>query len=138
MRKADGAWVGWPGKPDLDLEPLEVDGTDLIPVRLSAEEVELYYEGFSNDTIWPLYHDVIAAPSYRRAWWDAYVRVNRRFAEAAARAAAEGGTVWVQDYQLQLVPAMLREERPDLVIGYFHHIPFPRTDSSASCPGAGR
>ena len=125
MRKADGAWVGWPGKPDLDLEPLEVDGTDLIPVRLSAEEVELYYEGFSNDTIWPLYHDVIAAPSYRRVWWDAYVRVNRRFAEAAARAAAEGGTVWVQDYQLQLVPAMLREERPDLVIGYFHHIPFP-------------
>ena len=95
------------------------------PVTLSAEDVELYYEGFSNDTIWPLYHDVIAEPRYRRVWWDAYVRVNRRFAEAAAAAAEDGATVWVQDYQLQLVPRMLRDLRPDLMIGYFHHIPFP-------------
>ncbi len=134
MRKADGAWVGWAGKPDLELEPFEIDGTDLIPVRLSAEDVELYYEGFSNDTIWPLYHDVIAAPRYRRLWWEAYVRVNRRFAEAAADAAAEGATVWVQDYQLQLVPALLREARPDLVIGYFHHIPFPAYGLYAQLP----
>jgi trehalose 6-phosphate synthase len=125
MRKSDGAWVGWGGKPDLELEPFEFEGTQLVPVALSADEVELYYEGFSNDTIWPLYHDVIAAPRYRREWWNAYVAVNRRFAEAAAEAASEGGTVWVQDYQLQLVPQMLRELRPDLTIGYFHHIPFP-------------
>lgn len=125
MREAEGAWVGWPGQPDLEVEPFEFDGTQLIPVMLSAEDVELYYEGFSNDTIWPLYHDVIAAPRYRRVWWDAYVRVNRRFAEAAADAAGEGATVWVQDYQLQLVPQMLRKARPDLTIGYFHHIPFP-------------
>jgi trehalose 6-phosphate synthase len=125
MRQADGAWVGWPGKPDVELAPFEFDGTLLVPVTLSADDVELYYEGMSNDTIWPLYHDVIAAPRYRRAWWDAYVRVNRRFAEAAAAAAAEGATVWVQDYQLQLVPRMLRDARPDLTIGYFHHIPFP-------------
>ncbi|MBK8447299.1 MAG: trehalose-6-phosphate synthase [Micropruina sp.] len=125
MRQADGAWVGWPGQPDLDVEPFDVEGTWLIPVPLSADEVELYYEGFSNDTIWPLYHDVIAAPRYRRPWWEAYVTVNRRFAEAAAEAAAPDATVWVQDYQLQLVPAMLREARPDLTIGYFHHIPFP-------------
>ncbi|MDR6198117.1 trehalose 6-phosphate synthase [Microbacterium sp. SORGH_AS428] len=125
MRKSDGAWVGWAGKPDLELEPFDADGTHLVPITLSAEEVELYYEGFSNDTIWPLYHDVIAAPRYRREWWNAYVAVNRRFAEAAADVAAEGGTVWVQDYQLQLVPQFLREQRPDLTIGYFHHIPFP-------------
>jgi trehalose 6-phosphate synthase len=125
MREADGAWVGWPGKPDVDLPPFEFDGTLLVPVPLSADDVELYYEGMSNDTIWPLYHDVIAAPRYRRVWWDAYVRVNRRFAEAAAAVAAEGATVWVQDYQLQLVPRMLRDARPDLTIGYFHHIPFP-------------
>ncbi|MCR2784573.1 MULTISPECIES: alpha,alpha-trehalose-phosphate synthase (UDP-forming) [unclassified Microbacterium] len=125
MRRADGAWVGWPGQADLEVEPFEFDGMQLVPVALSAEDVELYYEGFSNDTIWPLYHDVIAAPRYRREWWQAYVRVNRRFAEAAAAAAADGATVWVQDYQLQLVPKMLRELRPDLVIGYFHHIPFP-------------
>jgi trehalose 6-phosphate synthase len=125
MRKSEGAWVGWPGQADLELEPFDFGGTHLVPVALSAEDVELYYEGFSNDTIWPLYHDVIAAPRYRREWWNAYVAVNRRFAEAAAAAAAEGGTVWVQDYQLQLVPKFLREARPDLTIGYFHHIPFP-------------
>ena len=125
MRQADGAWVGWAGQPDVELEPFEFDGTLLVPVTLSAEDVELYYEGFSNDTIWPLYHDVIAEPRYSRPWWDAYVRVNRRFAEAAAAAAEDGATVWVQDYQLQLVPRMLRDLRPDLVIGYFHHIPFP-------------
>ncbi|HKP07116.1 MAG TPA: trehalose-6-phosphate synthase, partial [Microbacterium sp.] len=125
MRRADGAWVGWPGQPDIEVEPFEFEGTHLVPVTLSAEEVELYYEGMSNDTFWPLYHDVIAAPRYRRLWWDAYVKVNRRFAAAAAGVAAQGGTVWVQDYQLQLVPRMLRDLRPDLVIGYFHHIPFP-------------
>nr|WP_208382676.1 trehalose-6-phosphate synthase [Microbacterium ulmi] len=125
MRATDGAWVGWAGQAGLDLEPFEFEGTLLVPVPLSADEVESYYEGMSNDTFWPLYHDVIAAPRYRRVWWDAYVRVNRRFAEAAASVAGQGATVWVQDYQLQLVPAMLRQARPDLTIGYFHHIPFP-------------
>nr|BFF11782.1 hypothetical protein GCM10025699_30850 [Microbacterium flavescens] len=125
MRRADGAWVGWPGRPGIEVEPFEFEGTHLVPVSLSAEEIELYYEGMSNDTFWPLYHDVIAEPRYRRVWWDAYVKVNRRFAAAAAEVAAPGATVWVQDYQLQLVPRMLREARPDLVIGYFHHIPFP-------------
>lgn len=125
MRAADGAWVGWPGQPDLAVEPFEFDGMHLVPVELTADDVQHYYEGFSNDTIWPLYHDVIAAPRYRRVWWDAYVRVNHRFAEAAAEVAAENGTVWVQDYQLQLVPRLLRALRPDLTIGYFHHIPFP-------------
>ena len=125
MRKADGAWVGWPGQPDMEVAPFDFDGTRLIPVKLSTEDVELYYEGFANDTIWPLYHDVIAAPRYSRPLWEAYVRVNRRFAEAAASATAKGATVWVHDYQLQLVPALLRRARPDLTIGYFHHIPFP-------------
>ncbi len=125
MRRADGAWVGWPGQPDIDVDPFEFEGTHLVPVRLSADEVENYYEGMSNDTFWPLYHDVIAEPRYRRVWWDSYVRVNKRFAEAAAAVAAEGAEVWVQDYQLQLVPRMLREMRPDLTIGYFHHSPFP-------------
>ena len=125
MREADGAWVGWGGQPDLDLEPFEADGIHIIPVALSAEDVANYYEGFSNDTLWPLYHDVIASPGYHRVWWESYVDVNQRFANAAAEIAAEGATVWVQDYQLQLVPKMLREARPDLAIGFFNHIPFP-------------
>jgi trehalose 6-phosphate synthase len=125
MKTVDGAWIGWAGKPGLDVEPFDFDGTRLVPVELSEQELGDYYEGFSNGTIWPLYHDVIATPVYKRSWWDAYVRVNRRFAQAAAENVAEGGFVWVQDYQLQLVPQLLRELRPDIVIGYFHHIPFP-------------
>ncbi|GGI36872.1 hypothetical protein GCM10010988_11120 [Cnuibacter physcomitrellae] len=125
MRAADGAWVGWTGSVDDHLEPFEHDGIHIIPVALSADDVELYYEGFSNDTLWPLYHDVIAPPAYHREWWERYVAVNRRFAERAAEIAAEDATVWVQDYQLQLVPRMLRQARPDLTIGFFNHIPFP-------------
>lgn len=125
MQTTDGAWVGWSGAPDHEAEPFDSGGMRLVPVPLGQDEVEQYYEGFSNDTLWPLYHDVISPPEFHRTWWDVYRRVNRRFAEAAAQQAGEGATVWVQDYQLQLVPAMLRELRPDLRIGYFHHIPFP-------------
>ena len=125
MRGTDGAWVGWIGKPDETLAPFTHDGMRLVPVPLSAVDVEEFYEGFSNDTIWPLYHDVIVPATYHRDWWDRYVEVNQRFADAAAAVAAEGATVWVQDYQLQLVPRMLRAQRPDLLIGFFNHIPFP-------------
>ncbi|RKR73620.1 alpha,alpha-trehalose-phosphate synthase (UDP-forming) [Frondihabitans australicus] len=125
MRANDGAWVGWAGQPDLEVEPFENEGINIVPVPLSAEEVQRYYEGFSNDTLWPLYHDVISAPTYHRVWWEAYVKVNRRFAERAASVSEQGAVVWVQDYQLQLVPKMLRELRPDLTIGFFNHIPFP-------------
>jgi trehalose 6-phosphate synthase len=106
----------------------------LVPVPLSAREVELYYEGFSNATLWPLYHDVVARPVYERSYWDAYVQVNERFAQAAAAAAARDAVVWVQDYQLQLVPAMLRELRPDIRIGFFLHIPFPPTELFRQMP----
>lgn len=125
MAAAEGAWVGWGGAPDLDAAPFADEGTELVPVRLTAEDVEGYYEGFSNDTLWPLYHDVIAPPTFHRPWWDDYRRANAAFAEAAAKQAAQHGTVWVHDYQLQLVPAMLRELRPDVRIGFFLHIPFP-------------
>jgi trehalose 6-phosphate synthase len=125
MRENGGAWVGWAGQPDLTFSPFESDGILVVPVALSQEEIENYYEGFSNDTLWPLYHDVIAPPSYRRDWWETYLRVNRRFAEAAAATSAQDAVVWVQDYQLQLVPKLLRELRPDLTIGFFNHIPFP-------------
>jgi trehalose 6-phosphate synthase len=134
LRSRDGAWVGWPGLADADVGPLVEEGLHLHPVRLSLEEVENYYEGFSNSTLWPLYHDVVAAPAFHRHWWQAYVRVNQRFAEAVAEVAAEGATVWVQDYQLQLLPAALRTLRPDLRIGFFLHIPFPPTELFMQLP----
>jgi trehalose 6-phosphate synthase len=134
LRSRDGAWVGWPGLADADVEPLVEDDLHLHPVRLSAQEVEEYYEGFSNGTLWPLYHDVVAPPAFHRHWWQTYVRVNQRFAEVVAKVAAPNATVWVQDYQLQLLPAQLRELRPDLRIGFFLHIPFPPTELFMQLP----
>src|SRR5271169_2792358 len=138
LRRRHGAWIGWPGVVDDDVDtedaPIVEEDLRLHPVRLSADDVEEYYEGFSNATLWPLYHDVIVKPSYNREWWDRYVEVNRRFAKAASHAAARGATVWVQDYQLQLVPKMLRELRPDLTIGFFLHIPFPPVELFMQMP----
>lgn len=134
LRKQRGAWIGWPGIVDGPEEPITEEGMQLYPVRLSAQDVEQYYEGFSNATLWPLYHDVIVKPTYHRHWWERYVEVNRRFAEATARAAAPGATVWVQDYQLQLVPKMLRTLRPDVTIGFFLHIPFPPVELFMQMP----
>jgi alpha,alpha-trehalose-phosphate synthase [UDP-forming] len=134
MREAGGAWVGWPGAPGEAPAPFDADGMHLVCVGLSADEIRDYYEGFCNATLWPLYHDVIAQPEFHRPWWDAYVRVNRRYAEEVAGQAAPGATVWVHDYQLQLVPGMLREMRSDVRIGHFTHIPFPGYEIFAQLP----
>lgn len=134
LRQRDGAWVGWPGVADEKVDPIVVDGLRLFPVELTSQDLAEYYEGFSNDTLWPLYHDVLVAPTFERSWWHTYVAVNQRFAEETARCAADGATVWVQDYQLQLVPAMLRELRPDLTIGFFLHIPFPPVELFMQLP----
>ena len=85
MHKRRGAWVGWHGAADEKLEPFEDDELELVPVQLSSDEVAEYYEGFSNGTLWPLYHDAIATPQFHREWWDTYVTVNQRFADRAAR-----------------------------------------------------
>ncbi|MET0452782.1 MAG: trehalose-6-phosphate synthase [Mycobacterium sp.] len=134
LRRRQGAWIGWPGITDGDEDPIFDDDLEMQPVRLSEDDVADYYEGFSNATLWPLYHDIIVKPIYHREWWDSYVDVNRRFAEATAKTAAHGATVWVQDYQLQLVPKMLRMLRPDVTIGFFLHIPFPPVELFMQMP----
>jgi trehalose 6-phosphate synthase len=134
MRANSGTWVGWPGDSEGRLEPFEYDGMALDPIALSEAEIAGFYEGFSNATLWPLYHDVVAKPEFHREWWDAYVNVNQRFAEHAASRAAEDATVWVHDYQLQLVPQLLRELRPDLRIGFYLHIPFPPAELFQQLP----
>jgi trehalose 6-phosphate synthase len=134
MREANGVWIGWPGSAGPAPEPFEVAGMHLVCVGLSEAEVGDFYEGFCNATLWPLYHDVVVPPEYRRPWWDAYVAVNARFARAAAEQAASGATVWVNDYQLQLVPGMLRAIRSDVRIGFFNHIPFPAYEIFAQLP----
>jgi Trehalose-6-phosphate synthase len=134
MRGRNAAWVGWAGEPGPAPEPFREDGMYLHPVGLSHLEIEEYYEGFSNDTLWPIYHDVIVPPTFHRAWWSTYRVVNHRFAQAVADVAAPGATVWVHDYQLQLVPAMVRAIRPDVRIGWFNHIPFPPVELFAQLP----
>ncbi|MFW0789200.1 alpha,alpha-trehalose-phosphate synthase (UDP-forming) [Gordonia sp. CPCC 205333] len=133
LQSHTGAWVGWSGVPDSDDNP-DIEGIDIHAVPLSTEEINEYYEGFSNATLWPLYHDVIVKPEYHREWWNTYVEINRRFAQAASKAAAHGAIVWIQDYQLQLVPKMLRMLRPDLRIGFFLHIPFPPVELFMQMP----
>lgn len=125
LRESGGTWVGWTGNSDDHAEPFNVDGVDLHPVPISAKEIELYYEGFSNDALWPLYHDALRDSTYDAAQWEAYRSVNERFAVTLANIAPNDATVWIHDYQLQLVPGMLREQRPDVTIGFFLHIPFP-------------
>ena len=125
LRDTGGTWVGWTGEPDDDAEPFSLEGVDLQPVSISAEEIELYYEGFSNDALWPLYHDALRESTYASEQWDAYVTVNERFAATLADISPSDAVVWIHDYQLQLVPKLLRELRSDVTIGFFLHIPFP-------------
>ncbi|WP_427383913.1 alpha,alpha-trehalose-phosphate synthase (UDP-forming) [Janibacter sp. G56] len=137
MKGREGAWVGWAGETGEAPAPFVENGLHLHPVPLSQQEVTDYYEGFSNDTLWPIYHDVIVPAGFHRSWWQAYRTVNERFARAVADVAAQGATVWIHDYQLQLVPELLRAMRPDVRIGWFNHIPFPPVELFAQLPWRG-
>jgi trehalose 6-phosphate synthase len=125
LERTPATWVGWGG--GIDSAPVlpDIGSLRLRPVPLTEDEVHGYYEGFANSTLWPLYHDAVEQPVFDRGWWETYRAVNRRFAEAAAEVAEPGAAIWVQDYHLQLVPQMLRDLRPDLLIGFFLHVPFP-------------
>jgi alpha,alpha-trehalose-phosphate synthase [UDP-forming] len=144
LREAEALWVGWSGQFD-DEEtvvgqpappqvPEKVGDIELVTVPLTRTEVAAHYDGFSNGALWPNYHGGIVAPVYHRSQFEAHREVNQRFADLVADTAREGARVWVHDYQLQLVPAMLRELRPDLRIGFFLHIPFPPVEIFSQLP----
>jgi trehalose 6-phosphate synthase len=134
LRDRHGTWIGWSGGIDSTPYVPDVDGIRMRAVPLSGDDYEYYYEGYANCTLWPLYHDAVETPAYHRRWWEAYERVNRRFAQVAADYAERDAIVWVQDYHLQLVPAMLRQLRPDVRIGFFMHIPFPPAELFMQLP----
>ncbi|MCU1500855.1 MAG: otsA [Ilumatobacteraceae bacterium] len=125
LRPTAALWVGWAGTADEPQAEFASDGIDVATISLAAEQIRGYYDSISNDAIWPLYHDALRTSTYDNDDWRIYAEVNERFATRTAEVAAEGAVVWVHDYQLQLVPAMLRRLRPDLRIGFFLHIPFP-------------
>jgi trehalose 6-phosphate synthase len=134
LRERGGLWVGSAETARGLKVPESHDGIALKAVSIERSEYDDFYVGFANGTLWPLYHDAIRAPTFERRWWHAYVTVNRRYAEAVAEVAAEGSTVWVHDYHLQLVPRMLRQLRPDVKIGFFLHIPFPPQELFVQLP----
>ena len=135
LEERGGAWVGWPGFPGEAPEAFRHEGFWLEPVALSSDDLEHFYQGFANSSLWPLYHDAVRFPEFHRRWWRSYVEVNRRFAAASASALDRAdGNVWVHDYHLQLVPEYLRELRPDARIGFFLHIPFPPVELFAQLP----
>ncbi|MEO0628803.1 MAG: trehalose-6-phosphate synthase, partial [Bacteroidota bacterium] len=123
-------WIGWPGQDvndEWEKESIRQDlaKLKLAPVFLTPNEIEQYYEGFSNKTIWPHFHYFTEYTTYRDSYWDAYEKVNRKFFEVVEQIIEDDDMVWVHDYQLMLLPNMIREKFPKVSIGFFLHIPFP-------------
>ena len=134
LQKVNGSWVGWAGNAGEAPDPFEHDEIEQRPVPLSEDEVDGFYYGFCNGTLWPLYHDAVISPEFHRHHWHPYRMVNQRYAEIAAEAVESDDIAWVQDYQLQLVPGMLRSIRDDITIGFYLHIPFPPIELFARLP----
>ncbi len=126
----DKHWIGWPGmfsdnKKDKTEITAGLSADKFHPVFLSEDQILNYYEGYSNSMIWPLCHYFYTYIQYETKFWDSYQEVNQLFCDEAVKLIKPGDMVWIQDYQLMLLPAMLREKIEGISIGYFHHIPFP-------------
>ncbi|HEY1005951.1 MAG TPA: trehalose-6-phosphate synthase, partial [Sphingobacteriaceae bacterium] len=129
-QQGDNVWIGWPGLevsvPEQQQRIAgELDERNLKPVFLTQEEINLYYEGFSNEVLWPVFHYMSTYAKYEQSYWQCYQQVNQKFTEAVMEVIRPGDQVWIQDYQLLLLPALIRERQPDSSIGFFLHIPFP-------------
>jgi trehalose 6-phosphate synthase/phosphatase len=139
-QQGGGVWIGWPGN-DARLDEAAQRSLDealraenLAPVHLSRDQVERYYQGFSNRVIWPLFHYLLDRVPAEAAAWDAYVEANQRFADAVIREYRPGDRIWVHDYQLMLVPKLIRDQLPGASIGFFLHIPFPSSEVFRALP----
>ncbi len=127
-----GLWIGWSGIASDELSDDEIRIIDerlsaeqCRAIHLSGEEINLYYEGFSNNVIWPLFHYFTHFIEYNQQYWDAYKGVNQRFADEALKVLEDGDIIWIHDYQLLLMPEMVKSKMPGVTIGFFLHIPFP-------------
>ncbi len=138
-KEGDNIWVGWPGLPvTKNVQKAEIEqnlkSQNMKPVFLSAQEIEDFYEGFSNETLWPNFHYFNQYSVYDDDLWEAYKKVNKKFAKEVESVIEEGDTVWVHDYQLLLLPQLIREINPNSTIGFFLHIPFPSYESFRLIP----
>ncbi len=129
----DSLWTGWCGIPQenishderKDIKTTLMNEYKCYPVFLTRSDVKMFYHGFCNKTIWPLFHYFPNYTVYEKDLWESYKRVNRKFCDAVLQKAEPEGTIWVHDYQLLLLPGLLREKLPKAKIGFFLHIPFP-------------
>ncbi len=130
-KKGNNKWIGWPGievaeEKDRDQITTQLQDLSLVPVFLDQEEINQYYEGFSNDILWPIFHYYTSTYSvYKESNWDYYNIVNEKFKDAILAIAEPGDVIWIHDYQLMLLPQLVRKAMPDVSIGFFLHIPFP-------------
>lgn len=130
----DSLWIGWPGDSFEDtatqkeIESILRNEHNCVPVFLSAEDLKRYYEGFSNNALWPLFHYFETYFLYDEEEWRSYVEVNRKFCDVILREAGEHDLIWIHDYHLFLLPGMLRQHLPEARIGFFLHIPFPSAE----------
>jgi trehalose 6-phosphate synthase/phosphatase len=130
---ATACWVGWPGASSADLRAHpdvgpRLEALGVAPVWLEQSELDAYYEGYSNATLWPVLHAMVTRAEFRPEWFAAYEAVNRRFVEVVLRHAHAGDSVWFHDFHLLLAPRMLREAHRELRIGFFLHTPFPSSE----------
>ncbi len=129
-RQGGNLWIGWPGLLiNQGIERINVTeklkAENMHPVFLTQSEIKNYYEGFSNETLWPIFHYFNQYSVYDETFWESYVQVNRKFSYEVVPFLEKGDILWIHDYQLLLLPEMIREQFPDLSIGFFLHIPFP-------------
>jgi trehalose-phosphatase len=141
-RKLDFVWVGWPGG-DIPEESRELvlkhgEAYKAAPVFLPSESVDRFYHGFCNKTIWPLFHYFSTLARYEEDYWQEYQKVNQLYADALLRTLRPDDTLWIHDYQLMLVPRMIRKHYPEMPIGFFLHIPFPSYEVFRLLPRAWR
>ena len=139
--QGNSLWVGWSGLTDESLTSDQqtrvynkaVD-EKCITVPLTENDVRDFYFGFSNRSLWPLFHYFLEYTEYDPAQWKAYVKVNQKFADAVLANAADGDKIWIHDYHLLLLPKMVRDRNPLVSIGFFLHIPFPAFEIFRTCP----
>lgn len=141
LSDSSSVWVGWPGiaADDLTLQQrititAKLRAHNCYPVFLTRQQLACFYDGYSNDTIWPLFHYFQSLAVHKNEYWDAYKEVNQAFANVIASVATPNATVWIHDYHLMLLPQMVREALPAAAIGFFLHIPFPSSEIFRQLP----
>lgn len=138
-KEGDNIWIGWPGlflnkKAEKEKVTEELHKENMHPIFLTETEIKEFYEGFSNETLWPTFHYFNQYVVYNEQLWEAYLQVNQKFCNEVLKHVDPGDTLWIHDYQLLMLPELIRQKRPEVSIGFFLHIPFPSYEMFRTLP----